>query len=152
MAARASQTAKRSTTGLVFVDTNILVYAHDLDAGEKRRMAAAQLERLWDEQTGTLSVQVLQEFFVNATRKIAKPVTTAQAREVIRLYRAWVRQGTSADTVLRATDIAELARLSFWDGLIVAAAEEAGCEELLSEDMGHGQQVAGVRIVNPFVS
>ncbi len=148
--ARASQTAKRSTTGLVFVDTNILVYAHDLDAGEKRRMAAAQLERLWDEQIGTLSVQVLQEFFVNATRKIAKPIATVQAREIMRLYRAWVRQDTSADTVLRATEIAELARLSFWDSLIVAAAEEAGCEELLSEDMGHGQQVAGVRIVNPF--
>jgi len=80
------------------------VYAHDLDAGEKRRSAAAQLERMWDEQAGTLSVQVLQEFFVNAT---------AQAREVLRLYRAWVRQDTSADTVLRATEIAELARLSF---------------------------------------
>ena len=150
MAARASQTAKRSTTGLVFVDTNVLVYAHDLDAGEKRRTAAARLERLWDEQAGTLSVQVLQEFFVNATRKIATPVATAQAREIIRLYRAWVRKDASADTVLRATEIAELARLSFWDSLIVAAAEEAGCEELLSEDMGHGQQVAGVRIVNPF--
>ena len=150
MAARASQTAKRSTTGLVFVDTNVLVYAHDLDAGEKRRMAAAQLERLWDEQAGALSVQVLQEFFVNATRKIAKPVATAQAREIIRLYRAWVRQDTSADTVLRATEIAELAHLCFWDSLIVAAAEEVGCEELLSEDMGHGQQIAGVRIVNPF--
>ena len=126
------------------------MYAHDLNAGEKRRGAAAQLERLWDEQAGTLSVQVLQEFFVSATRKIAKPVATAQAREVLRLYRAWVRQDTPADTVLRATEIAELARLSFWDGLIVAAAEEAGCEKLLSEDMGHGQQVAGVRIVNPF--
>jgi predicted nucleic acid-binding protein len=148
--ARAARTAKHSTTGLVFVDTNILVYAHDLDAGEKRRTAAARLERLWDEQTGTLSVQVLQEFFVNATRKIAIPVPMAQAREVIRLYRAWVRQDTSADTVRRATEIAELARLSFWDSLIVAAAEEAGCEELLSEDMGHGQQVAGMRIVNPF--
>lgn len=151
MAARVSQTAKRSTTGLVFVDTNILVYAHDLDAGEKRRTAAARLERLWDDQAGTLSVQVLQEFFVNATRKIAKPVTAAQAREVIRLYRPWVRQDTSADTVVRATEIAELARLSFWDGLIVAAAEEVGCEELLSEDMGHGQEVVAVRIVNPFV-
>lgn len=148
--ARASQAAKRSTTGLVFVDTNILVYAHDVDAGEKRRTAAARLERLWDEQAGTLSVQVLQEFFVNATRKIAEPVATAQAREVLRLYRAWVRQDTSVDTVLRATEIAELARLSFWDSLIVAAAEEAGCEELLSEGMGHGQQVAGLRIVNPF--
>lgn len=147
---RASRTATRSTTGLVFVDTNVLVYAHDLDAGEKRRAAAARLERLWDEQTGTLSVQVLQEFFVNATRKLAKPVVTAQAREVIRLYRPWVRKVTSTDTLVRATEIAELARLSFWDSLIVAAAEEAGCEELLSEDMGHGQEIVGVRIVNPF--
>jgi predicted nucleic acid-binding protein len=80
----------------------------------------------------------------------ASSSSPSQARELIRLYRAWVRQDTSADTVLRATEIAELARLSFWDSLIVAAAEEVGCEELLSEDMGHGQQVAGVRIVNPF--
>lgn len=150
MAARASRTATRSTTAPVFVDTNVLVYAHDLDAGAKRGIAASLLERLWDEQAGVLSVQVLQEFFVNVTCKIARPVAAAQAREVVRLYRPWVLHETGVDAVLRGTEIAELAKISFWDGLIIASAEAAGCELLHSEDLAHGQVVAGVKIVNPF--
>lgn len=148
----ASRTATRSTTGPVFVDANVLVYAHDLDAGAKRSAAAALLERLWDAQSGVLSVQVLQEFYVNVTRKIARPVASAQAREVLRLYRSWIRSETDADTVLRASEIAELFRISFWDGLIVSAAEESGCVELASEDLAHGQTIAGVKVVNPFVA
>jgi predicted nucleic acid-binding protein len=138
-------------TGPVFVDSNVLVYAHDLDAGAKRAAAAALLERLWETQNGVLSVQVLQEFYVNVTRKLAQPVPLAKAREVLRLYRSWIRHETTADTVLRATEISELAQLSFWDGLIVASAEEAGCVELLTEGLAHGQTIAGTRIVNPFV-
>jgi len=141
----ASRTATRSTTGPVFVDCNVLVYAHDLDAGAKRSAAAALLERLWDAQSG-------QEFYLNVTRKIAQPVALAQAREVLRLYRSWIRHETDADTVLRASEIAELSQISFWDGLIVASAEEAGCVELASEDLAHGQTIAGVRIVNPFLA
>ena len=148
----ASRTATRSTTGPVFVDSNVLVYAHDLDAGAKRSAAAALLERLWDAQSGVLSVQVLQEFYVNVTRKIAQPVALAQAREVLRLYRSWIRHETGADTVLRACEIAELSQISFWDGLIVASAEEAECVELASEDLAHGQTIADVRIVNPFLA
>lgn len=148
----ASRTATRSTTGPVFVDSNVLVYAHDLDAGAKRTAAAALLERLWDAQSGVLSVQVLQEFYVNVTRKIAQPVALAQAREVLRLYRSWIRHETDADTVLRASEIAAFSQISFWDGLIVASAEEAGSVELASEDLAHGQTIAGVRIVNPFLA
>jgi predicted nucleic acid-binding protein len=138
-------------TAPVFVDSNVLVYAHDLDAGAKRTAAAALLERLWEAQGGVLSIQVLQEFYVNVTRKIPRPVALAQAREVLRLYRPWIRHETSVETVLRASEIAELARISFWDGLVVASAEEAGCAELASEDLAHGQTVAGVKIVNPFL-
>ena len=148
----ALRTATRSTTGPLFVDSNVLVYAHDLEAGAKRSAAAALLERLWDAQNGVLSVQVLQEFYVNVTRKIAQPVALAQAREVLRLYRFWIRNETDADTVLRASEIAELSQISFWDGLIVASAEEAGCTELATEDLAHGETIAGVRIVNPFVA
>lgn len=146
----ASRTATRSTTGLVFVDSNVLVYAHDVDAGAKRAAAAVLLQRLWETQSGALSVLVLQEFYLNVTRKIAQPVSLAQAREVLRLYRPWVRHETTAETVLRASEISELARISFWDGLIVASAEEAGSAELATEDLAHGQTIAGVRIVNPF--
>jgi predicted nucleic acid-binding protein len=147
----ASRTATRSTTAPVFVDSNILVYAHDLDAGAKRSVAAALLERLWEAQTGALSIQVLQEFYVNVTRKIAQPVALAQAREILRQYSPWIRTDTSVATVLRASEISELARISFWGALVVASAEEAECTELATEDLAHGQVIAGVRIVNPFL-
>lgn len=147
----ASRAATRSTTGPVFVDSNILVYAHDLDAGAKRPVAAALLERLWEAQSGALSIQVLQEFYVNVTRKIPQPVARAQAREILRQYRPWIRKETTVATVLRASEISEVARISFWDALVVASAEEAECTELATEDLAHGQIIAGVRIVNPFL-
>lgn len=138
-------------TGKTFVDTNILLYAHDRDAGQKGEIAAACLRELWDTEQGVLSVQVLQEFFVNVTRKISVPLPTPVAREVLRIYRPWVQRETTVDTVLRATDLMEFAQISFWDALIVAAAEEAGAQMLLSEDLNDGQTIAGVKIVNPFV-
>lgn len=136
---------------VVFVDTNILVYAHDADAGVKRQRAADKLRELWEADTGTISVQVLQEFYVNVTRKLATPVARSTAREVVSTYGAWVREATTAETVLRATDITELAQISFWDALIVAAAEQAGAAQVLSEDLNDGQAIAGIRIVNPLL-
>jgi predicted nucleic acid-binding protein len=137
---------------LVFVDTNILLYAHDADAGSKRLRAVDALTRLWDAGTGSLSIQVLQEFYVNVTRKLATPVAVSTAREVVSTYRPWIRDPTTADTVLRATHIAEMARISFWDALIVASAEQAGAECLFSEDLNADQVIAGVRVVNPLLS
>jgi len=139
-------------TDVVFVDTNILVYAYDADAGVKRERAVEALKQHWDADTGRLSVQVLQEFFVNVTSKLTTRIARSTAREVVSAYAAWVRHPTTADTVLRATDIAELAQISFWDALIVAAAEEAGAALLLSEDLNAGQSIAGVKIVNPLLS
>jgi predicted nucleic acid-binding protein len=137
-------------TDVVFVDTNILIYAHDRDAGEKREHAARALERLWDEQTGRLSVQVLQEFYVTVTQKLA--TGRASAREIIRTYKQWVHHPTTPETVLRASEIAELSQLSFWDGLIVASAEQAGASQLYTEDLNAGQSIVGVTVVNPLVS
>ncbi|MDD5330289.1 MAG: PIN domain-containing protein [Sulfuricella sp.] len=139
-------------TGKTFVDTNILLYAHDRDAGEKSEIATARIRELWEQERGVVSVQVLQEFFVNATRKIATPISLPAAREIIRAYRVWVRRENTANTVLRATELMELAQLSFWDALIVAAAEEAGANSLLSEDLNDGQVIAGIKVVNPFRS
>ncbi len=136
---------------VTFVDTNVLIYAHDVDAGPKREAAIDGLRRLWVEDSGALSVQVLQEFYVNVTRKLASPLARATAREVVQSYGLWVRQPTSVATILRATDLAEMAQLSFWDALIVAAAEQAGATELLSEDLNAGQTIAGILIVNPFL-
>ena len=136
---------------VVFVDTNILVYAHDADAGLKRQRALEKLGQLWQEDTGRLSVQVLQEFYTSVTSKLATRVARSTAREVVSAYGAWVREPTTPDTVLRATDIAELAQISFWDALIVASAEQAGAAQLLSEDLNDGQTVAGIKVVNPLL-
>ncbi|NJD36343.1 MAG: PIN domain-containing protein [Betaproteobacteria bacterium] len=134
-----------------FVDTNILIYAHDRDAGDKRSRAKALLVELWEQGVGCLSVQVLQEFFVNVTRKIPQPLPTAEAREVIRAYLPGVRVETDGARAIRATEIADAWHTSFWDGMILAAAEKAGATELFSEDLQHGQRIAGVTIVNPFL-
>lgn len=135
---------------LVFVDSNVLIYAYDSAAGRKREAAVLLLAELWRERRGVLSAQVLQEFVVNVTRKVSKPLTNAQARDVVRLYEPWVRFDTSAAHVLRGSEIMELAHVSFWDGLILAAAEAAGADVLASEDLQHGQTIAGVTVMNPF--
>jgi len=137
---------------VVFVDTNILVYAYDADAGVKRDRAVEKLRQLWETDTGRLSVQVLQEFYVNVTRKLKTTVARSTAREVVSAYGAWVREPTTAETILRATDIAELAQISFWDALIVAAAEGVGASQLLSEDLNEGQAIAGIKVINPLVA
>jgi predicted nucleic acid-binding protein len=135
---------------IAFVDSNVLIYAHDRDAGPKRELAMALLGRLWTERTGILSVQVLQEFFVTVTRKLQTPLARAQAREVVRAYAPWVMSPTTPETILRATELSEAARIDFWDALIVAAAEQSGAETLYSEDLNHGQVIAGVRVLNPL--
>ena len=137
-------------SAVAFVDSNILIYAHDLDAGVKRERAMARLRELWDSGSGRLSVQVLQEFYVNATQKLATPIARSTAREVIKTYGAWVHHATTVETVTRATEISDLARISFWDALIVASAEEVAADELLSEDLNDGQAVAGIKVVNPL--
>ena len=137
-------------TGKRFVDANVLIYAHDLDAGAKRRVAAARLVELWDSGQGCLSTQVLQEFFVNATHKLKTPLARSAAREVVRTYAVWVHTTISPATILRATEISEVWQLSFWDSMIIASAEEVNANVLLTEDLNDGQVIAGVTIVNPF--
>ncbi len=137
-------------TEKVFVDTNVLVYAHDLDAGEKREVAARVLRALWENKQGVLSVQVLQEFYVTVTRKIPGPLPLAVARGIIENYAHWpVFQNTTA-TLLYASEIQERWLLSFWDALIVAAASESGAGKFLTEDLNEGQLVEGLLIENPF--
>jgi predicted nucleic acid-binding protein len=137
-------------TDVVFVDTNILIYAYDQKAGEKHSRASRALERLWGERTGRVSVQVLQEFYVTATQKLKTP--RASAREIVQAYAPWVQHPTTPETILRASDLSESAHLSFWDALIVASAEQAGALQLYSEDLNTGQVIAGVKIINPLVS
>jgi predicted nucleic acid-binding protein len=139
-------------SGVVFVDTNILIYAHDQDAGVKRERAIQHLRELWDSRLGALSVQVLQEFYVNVTRKLASPVAVPIAREVVETYGTWIRAATTVDTITRASHIAELAQISFWDAMIVASAEEAGASQIYTEDLNAGQSLAGILVVNPLTT
>jgi predicted nucleic acid-binding protein len=136
---------------VVFVDTNILIYAHDSDAVLKRERAIESLRVLWETGAGRISVQVLQEFYVNVTRKLSIPLARSAAREVVGSYGAWIREATTADTVLRASDIAEMAQISFWDALILASAEQAGATQLYSEDLKNGQSIVGIKVINPLI-
>lgn len=138
-------------TDLHFVDTNVLIYAHDRDANHKHVRAKEWMIKLWNQNSGCLSAQVLQEFFVNVTRKIPQPLPVPIAREVIRTYVPWIRIATDGEMVLRATEIAEIWQISFWDGMIVAVAERSGANIVLSEDLQHGQQIASVTVMNPFL-
>jgi predicted nucleic acid-binding protein len=138
-------------TAKVFVDSNILIYAHDADAGSKQKIAATQIKALWKNRFGRISTQVLQEFYVTVTQKLGKPLSKSDAREIVRDYAQWVATPTSPQTVIRASEIGEVWRLSFWDSLILAAAEEQECSTVLTEDLNSGQTVAGIRIVNPFL-
>jgi predicted nucleic acid-binding protein len=133
-----------------FVDTNVLLYAHDGSAGIKQEQARALVEQLWESREGCLSVQVLQEFFVNVTRKIAKPLDTEAAKEIIADLSHWHMHVPAADDVLGAIGIHQRAGISFWDSMIVRSASEMGCDVLYSEDLNAGQEYFGVCVVNPF--
>lgn len=137
-------------TAKSFVDSNLLVYAHDSAAGRKHERAAQVLRELWASREGRVSTQVLQEFYVAITRKLKPSLPAATARELVRQYAAWVEVPTTAETVLRATEIAELASLSFRDALMLAAAEQTGASRVLTEDLNEGQVIAGMKIVNPL--
>jgi predicted nucleic acid-binding protein len=133
-----------------FVDTNILIYAHDLDANEKHLAAKTVLDELWANRTGVISTQVLQEFYVNVTRKLKKPLTKKVARTIVNTYMIWSVDITPAE-IAAAFRIEDEARIGFWDALICAAAVKSGAERILSEDLNAGQRITGIRIENPFI-
>jgi predicted nucleic acid-binding protein len=132
-----------------FVDTNVLIYAHDIDALTKHEIASGILRELWSRRTGVLSIQVLQEFYVNVTRKIASPLSKPSARAVVDSYAVWCIDTTAAE-IAAAFRIEDEASISFWDALIIASAQKAGADRILSEDLNAGQLISGMRIENPF--
>lgn len=134
-----------------FVDTNVLLYAYDVTAGERHDRARDLVGRLGRERAGALSVQVLQEFYVNATRKIAVPLSPANARERVRALSRWRLHSPTAADVIAASEIAEQAQLSFWDAMVVRSATQMNCSVLWTEDLNHGQRVSGIELRNPFV-
>lgn len=134
----------------VFVDSNILIYAHDRSAGAKRERAREILDQLWELRAGHLSVQVLQEFFVNTTAKLGKPLAVADAREVVADLSHWHVHRPGPTDVLAAIDLGGRTGLSLWDAMIVQSAASQGCATLLSEDFNAGQDYEGATAVDPF--
>lgn len=132
-----------------FVDTNVLIYAHDVDAKAKHEKAKNVLRELWTHRTGALSTQVLQEFYVNVTRKIAKPLSKVEARLIVNSYSIWCSETTPAD-IAAAFRIEDESRIGFWDALILASAVKSGATRIFSEDLNAQQKIAGIRVENPF--
>lgn len=134
-----------------FVDANVLVYAFDASAGRKQQAAQALLERLWESNSGCVSIQVLQEFFVTVTKKVAKPLPVEDAKARVREFAAWSVFAPTPEDVVAAIDLHVQAKIGFWDAMVVLAAAESGCDVLWTEDLSDGQLLRGVRIRNPFV-
>jgi predicted nucleic acid-binding protein len=134
----------------VFVDTNVLVYAFDRASGAKHDMARRLIRGLWESGTGVLSTQVLQEFAVYLRRKVARSLSASETREVLQEYMGWTIVVNSAQSTLRALEIEERYKISFWDALVIQAAETAGAEIIYTEDLSDGQSYCDVRAVNPF--
>ena len=134
-----------------FVDTNILLYAHDSSAGAKHDRAKAVVEQLWEERSGAISTQVLQELAVNLRRKVAAPLTGKAIQEIVADYLTWYVVVNDGAAILEALDFEERYRISFWDALIVHAAHASGATVLYSEDLSDGQHYGSVRVENPLL-
>jgi predicted nucleic acid-binding protein len=138
------------TSDRTFVDTNVLIYGHDVEAGRKHEIAKELLRSLWVDRAGILSTQVLQEFYVNATRKIRKPLTKPEARGIVDTYAPWRVEGITTGDIIAAFQIEDRTRIGFWDALIVAVAVRSDARRVVSEDLSAGQSIAGITIHNPF--
>jgi predicted nucleic acid-binding protein len=134
----------------VFIDTNVLVYAYDSDAGTKHDTARSLVAELWESRRGAVSTQVLQEFYVTVTREMAKPLTPRLARDVVASYRAWPVHRPDVDDLMAASALQERHQLSFGDALVIVSAQRSGTRVLLSEDMTDGQHFNDLVIRNPF--
>jgi predicted nucleic acid-binding protein len=134
----------------IFIDTNILVYGMDRHTPEKRDKCRSLLKKVANEFTGVISTQVMQEFYVASTQKLkADPLTVKDILHAMQRFEVVV---ITPEIIKEAIDCSIIARISFWDALIVTAAESARCEKLWSEDLNNGQIIRGVRIENPLLA
>ncbi len=135
-----------------FVDSNVLVYAHDRSAGSRQRRALELVTDLWESGEGCWSIQVCQEFFVTITRKVAQPLHPKTARQIVAYLGTWNTHAPTLDDVLAAIDLQGRHHTSFWDAMVLHSAARLDCGRLWSEDLNHGQVYDGVQVLNPFES
>jgi len=133
-----------------FVDTNLLMYAHDRSAGVKHQRARQLIERLWISGQGVLSTQVLQELCINLRRKIARPLPVEEVRRLIQDYLSWEIVVNAPASVIQALEIEVRYKTSFWDALVLQAAESSGAAFLYSEDLASGQKYGPIEVINPL--
>jgi len=139
-------------TAKVFVDTNVLVYWRDASEPDKQAQALAWMAALWERRTGRLSFQVLQEFYVTVTAKLALGLSPESARLNVRQLLAW-KPVTVDDRLLEeAWRLQDRYRFPWWDALIAAAAQISACGYLLSEDFQDGMEMGDLKVVNPFLN
>lgn len=142
--------SERASPRREFVDTNVLVYAHDRSAGRKRETAQDLLERLWDSRLGCVSLQVLQEFYVTVTGRTRRLLSPVEAARKVAWYAEWTLHEPGRQDLLSAIALHVTLTISFWDAMILQSARGLGCGVLLTEDLTHGQSYAGVIALNPF--
>lgn len=135
-----------------FVDTNVLVYAHDVTAGDKHARAKQLVADLWANGNGCLSIQVLQEFYVSVTRKVQRPLDPDIARQHVEDLGQWLVHSPTIGDVVKAIQLHQRAQLSFWDAMVLTSAGQLSCDVLWSEDLSEGQSVASVTVRSPFIA
>ena|SRR5580698_7132047 len=135
-----------------FVDTSILVYAYDRAAGLKHERARQLVERLWASGQGVLSTQVLQELCINLRRKVTPPLPLHVIRGLVQDYLSWETVVNTPASVLEALEIEVRYQTSFWDALILQAAETSGAAVLYTEDLNAGQRYGAIQVINPLTA
>lgn len=138
-------------TATVFVDASVLLYARDASEGEKQSRAMEWMNHLWNTQTGRLSYQVLEEFYLTVTDRLEPGLEPKEAQEEVRDLLTWRPVALDRHVLESAWTVAETHDVSFWDATVVAAAQTAGCRLLLTEAFEHGRELGSVEVVNPFV-
>jgi predicted nucleic acid-binding protein len=133
-----------------FVDMNILIYAHDRSAGRKHQRAQRLIGEIWDAGNGIFSTQVLPELCVSLRRKAAQPLPLEELHRLLQDYLSWELVVNTPEAATEALDLEARYRISFWDALILQAAETAGATVLYSEDLSAGQKFGSLRVVNPL--
>lgn len=133
-----------------FVDTNVLVYAHDVTAGVKHERARELVRSFWESGFGCLSTQVMQEFYVAVTHKVARPLPGEVAARIVADLAAWRVHAPGVADVLDAIDIHRRYGISYWDALVIQSALRLGCESIWSEDLNPGQVYVNIHMLNPF--
>ncbi len=133
----------------IFIDTNILVYCIDSHDPAKQKASRLLLQTLENDHSGVISTQVMQEFFVVGTKKLA--ADPLLVKDILHSFENFETVIVTPEIIKEAIDCSIINRLSFWDALIVATAESAKCERIWTEDLNHGQVIRGVKIENPLI-